>query len=198
MSIYTLGQNNMPVALSGSVNPSGTHRGLFADWFNAENIAREDWERNEQSADLALQRNLYQQEQANKFSAGEAEKQRAFEKEMSDTAYQRAVSDMKKAGINPILAFSQGGASTPQGVSASSTNPDAPQGNSGRGFHADTGGLISLIASIAGGMLNAKNALKVAKIHNDTNLKIARLNSRGTTTNYYDRTGKLFRSVRKE
>lgn len=198
MSTYTLGQNNVPITLKGSVNPSGTARGLGADWFNAENIAREDWLRNEQSADLALQRNLYQQTESNKFNAEEAEKQRAFEREMSNTAYQRAVEDMKKAGINPILAFSQGGASTPQGVSASSTNPDAGQGNTGRGFHADTGSLISLISSIAGGMLNAKNAIKVAGMHNNTSLKIARLNARGTTTNYYDGKGRLTRSVTKK
>lgn len=38
---------------------------------------------------------------------------RDWSERMSNTAYQRAMDDMKKAGLNPMLAYQQGGASVP-------------------------------------------------------------------------------------
>lgn len=56
----------------------------------------------------------------NKFNEEQAQIQRDYETEMSNTAYQRAYEDMKKAGLNPNLAGGQGGASTPSGSAATS------------------------------------------------------------------------------
>lgn len=52
------------------------------------------------------------------FNQNSANQQMAFQKDMRSTQYQTATEDMKKAGLNPMLAFSQGGAGTPSGASA--------------------------------------------------------------------------------
>ncbi|AKI26867.1 DNA pilot protein VP2 [Gokushovirinae Bog1183_53] len=68
------------------------------------------------------------QTQANRSNRDAAREQMSFQERMSNTAYQRATADMRKAGINPIVAYSQGGSSTPMGAYSSSTNTmsDAP------------------------------------------------------------------------
>jgi len=62
---------------------------------------------------------------ANSASRSAVKQQQQFQSSMSNTSYQRAVSDMSAAGLNPMLAYQQGGASTPSGASYTPQNEGA-------------------------------------------------------------------------
>lgn len=86
------------------------------------------------------------------FQAEEAAKARAHSTYLSNTAYQRAVSDMRSAGLNPYLVYSNGGASSPSMASASGSAATA----SGSSYKVTEGigkivsqGISNLVGSIA-------------------------------------------------
>lgn len=61
------------------------------------------------------------QEDANRYNSAEAAASRDWQERMSNSAYQRRMADLSSAGLNPMLAISQGGASVSGGASASFT-----------------------------------------------------------------------------
>ena len=124
-----------------------------------------------QAIQSAAEANRLQQDMWNMqadYNARQAQIDRQFQAEMSNTAYQRAVKDLMAAGLNPILAAGNMGASTPSGAMASSglstshmANTYAEQesyGSSGsRAYsrsHAESHGRSSSANSYSGGSQN--------------------------------------------
>jgi hypothetical protein len=88
MKIFGIDDMLVGAAISGAGS-------LFTNFTNSENV-----------------------EKTNAANAAQAQMNRDFQERMSNTAYQRGMSDMKAAGLNPILAYQKGGASSPSGSQA--------------------------------------------------------------------------------
>lgn len=98
---------------------------------------------------------------SNASNNASVQQQMAFQERMSNTAYQRGVKDMEAAGINPMLAFSQGGASTASGA--------ANVGNVNLGDAFGHGAQVGANSAMSSATRNAT----VQNLLADTNLKTA-------------------------
>lgn len=99
------------------------------DWGGA-NIVK-DWDRDD--AETAWIR-----------SNASAEADRNWQQMMSSTSWQRGVEDMKRAGLNPMLAYQQGGASTPRGASFAAPLAHRTLPGAGGGVQMQTAAQVNL------------------------------------------------------
>jgi len=91
------------------------------------------------------------------FNAWSSSKQMDFQERMANTAHQREVEDLKKAGLNPILSSKLGGSASPPGASAQAASPDVA------GKALQGAGLKAQLALIEANTNNANSAANLSK-----------------------------------
>lgn len=107
--------------------------------------------------------NLRIARETNQFNAQQAQLNRDYQTSMSNTQHQRQVADLKKAGLNPILA-AQGGAGTPSGSAATGSTATMENPMAGMATHArDLGNTFTDAIRLRNELENSKQQQNLAK-----------------------------------
>lgn len=125
------------------------------------------------SQEFAREQMRFQEAQnakAMRFNADQAQLNRDFQERMSNTAHQREVEDLLKAGLNPVLS-ALAGSSTPSGSAASGVT------SSGAAGTVDTTA-NQLLSSVINALIGQETAISVAEVNKQAALQSANINAR--------------------
>lgn len=164
------------------VNAFNAEQALLARQFEAEQAGfARDWTSDEGST--ARDFNRIEAMRARKFNMREAQKNRAFQRAMSDTAIYRQMRDMRRSGINPILAGKYGGAPMTSGSAATgqAASTSIPTAASARGVAAK--GVMANLPNIGLQAIERNQAMRRLEMEERSQFSQAMLNSSKATKN---------------
>lgn len=162
-NLVKTGSKAVQTAMTGlglALNPIANTTATAEAAFNKSQMSAEQamaFEASQAAQQMAFQREMLQNQM--RFNSAEAETNRAWQREMRQTAYQDTVKDMIKAGINPILAAQLGATGISGGSTASAGNASGAMA-SGHTAQMQQQTVPDIIRSIGYAITTAKEAGK--------------------------------------
>ena len=158
-SVFNTANNNIL-----SQKPLNTENSTTSMLQNARDIANHNNALSSVNAKKQMDFQTESNAKAMAFSSAEAEKNRAYQERLSNSAHQREVADLLKAGLNPVLSSKYSGSTTPSGSSAS--------GVSSQGSKADVDTSVNnIIGSLLNAVIGQATALQTTAMNNQTALQ---------------------------